>query len=430
MRRILILADDLSGAADCANACLHSGLSAVVSFEESDLAVDSHVHSVDCDTRHLTPDDAFDRVAKIVRKHLKVADRPLLFKKIDSTLRGNVEAEIRAVLDERRKASSDNARVAAILAPAFPSGGRTTVAGYQLVHGVPLHETEMWRHEGLPGVAHIPTMLQRGGLRTTALNLVEVRKDATHLFSVMRAMAAQIDVIICDAETDEDLRMIAQAAYQLGDEMIWAGSAGLAYQLPWAAGFASSAQSIEKPTCTDAPLLFVVGSMSGVSHRQAALLDQEVSIYTIRISPQILLHGSTKPEWIEIASRIMLSLDQGADTLIILDAAEQVHLHERRMLTDALGEMLSPCLGKVGGLAATGGETARAIFNGWGVASLKVIGEVESGIPCSLFEIAGRSIPVITKAGAFGANDALLSCWQFLTKLLDRRESLTLKKTS
>src|SRR5258707_943058 len=53
MRKILILADDLSGAADCANACMSSGLSALVSFNEMNHHFETEVLSIDCDTRHL-----------------------------------------------------------------------------------------------------------------------------------------------------------------------------------------------------------------------------------------------------------------------------------------------------------------------------------------------------------------------------------------
>jgi D-threonate/D-erythronate kinase len=430
MRRILILADDLSGAADCANACMHSGLSAVVSFEESEDIIESDVLSIDCDTRHLTPEQASARVASIMRKHTDDARGQLVFKKVDSTLRGNVGAEIRAVLEELRKASADNVRVAAVLAPAFPSGGRTTIGGYQLVHGVPLHETEMWKHDGLLGVAHMPTMLQRAGLHAATLDLGIVRESHDHLAAAMRRAATEADVLICDAETDEDLQIIAHGAFQLGREIVWAGSAGLAYQLPRAASVAGTVFDLQKPACLDGPMLFVVGSMSSVSHRQAVLLEQEVPIHAIRISPQVLLRGSSKPEWTEVAQRVSLSMDQGVDTLVVLGAAERVDLHERRMLTDALGQMLSPCADKVRALAATGGETARAIFNGWKIPSLKIIGEVERGIPCSILELNGRSIPVVTKAGAFGQSDALIVCWHFLANLLGHYEPVPLKKTS
>ena len=162
MRKILILADDLSGAADCANACMSSGLSALVSFNEMDHHFETEVLSIDCDTRHLSPSEAAARISRLMQSsHLRPSER-ILFKKVDSTLRGNIASELRTVLAERR-ASSPN-RVVAIMAPAFPAGGRTTIDGHQLLHGIPLEKTEMWLRNDLPGVAHLPTMLGHAGL--------------------------------------------------------------------------------------------------------------------------------------------------------------------------------------------------------------------------------------------------------------------------
>ena len=239
----------------------------------------------------------------------------------------------------------------------------------------------------------------------------------------------EADVLLCDAETEEDLQYIAQGAVRLGNETVWVGSAGLAYQLVAAAKITGTTFKGEVPRCQDGPMLFVVGSRSSVSQRQAELLEEQVPIHAIKVSPKVLLRGSSAVEWVDILDRVSLSLDEGNDTLIVLDAAEAVGLGERRGLTYALGRMLSPFAGRVGALVASGGETARAILNGWYVPSMRIIGEVERGIPCSVLELKGRSIPVLTKAGAFGEEDALLVCWQFLAKLLGRRESVSCKRT-
>jgi len=67
----------------------------------------------------------------------------------------------------------------------------------------------------------------------------------------------------------------------------------------------------------------------------------------------------------------------------------------------------------VGGLILTGGETARAILTGWGVHALELVGELEAGIPLS-YTLDARPVPVITKAGAFGADDSLARAWRLL----------------
>src|SRR5689334_5839685 len=93
---VLIVADDLSGAADCAVSFAVRGLYTEVVIEPSaGFAPSADVVSIDANTRHLSPVDARRETERLVRAHGR---RPWCFKKIDSTLRGNAAAEIAAAL--------------------------------------------------------------------------------------------------------------------------------------------------------------------------------------------------------------------------------------------------------------------------------------------------------------------------------------------
>ena len=63
-----------------------------------------------------------------------------------------------------------------------------------------------------------------------------IRGDGDALRNAMKAAAQTADVLVCDAETDDDLRKIAEASMALGRGAVWAGSAGLARHLLPAAG--------------------------------------------------------------------------------------------------------------------------------------------------------------------------------------------------
>ena len=415
MRKILILADDLSGAADCANACMSSGLSALVSFDEMDHHFETDILSIDCDTRHLSPSEAATRISRVMQSsHLCPSER-VLFKKIDSTLRGNFPAELHTVLAERR-ASSPN-RIVAIMAPAFPAGGRTTVDGHQLVHGIPLEKTEIWLRNNLRGVAHLPSMLEQAGLSTALISLSIVRSHSANLLSSMLELAAAADVVVCDAETDDDLGAIAHASIALGADTVWVGSAGLAYQLPHAVGLSRFTAPMQQPKFTSGPTLIVVASMSSVSHRQARVLEEVIPVTSIRIPANILSEGHSRSALNALAGRIHESLKSGKDTLVLLEPNCAVDSGGRRCLTVALGLLLAPYASLVGSLFATGGETARAILEGWGIRSLHMLGELETGLPFSFGRIDDHPIPILTKAGAFGNQDTLVSCWRFLANL-------------
>lgn len=128
---IVVLADDLSGAAELAGIALRHGLSAEVQTAFHP-ATDADVVCLDSDSRLLTATDAASRVSAIARAVL--AARPdWIFKKCDSVLRGPVLAEARAVAD-----AAGLPRL--LIMPANPSRGRVIRDGLYFVGDRPLHE--------------------------------------------------------------------------------------------------------------------------------------------------------------------------------------------------------------------------------------------------------------------------------------------------
>jgi 4-hydroxythreonine-4-phosphate dehydrogenase len=412
MPRLLILADDLSGAADCAIACIGPGLSAAVVFGNREHDPASEVLSIDCDTRHLAPAAAAERVARLLHRY--TPDRELLlFKKIDSTLRGNVAAELAAILEVRRKMHFGNGRIIAVLAPAFPASGRTTVDGNQLVHGRLLHESDTWKYQPSACPTYIPSMLAAAGMQSAVIGLSLVRSEEAILRLTMKTLAASADVLVCDAETDEDLRAIAHASFALGRETIWAGSAGLAYHLPQAAGLHGEIVPVEPLRFAAGPTLIVIGSMSSIALEQVEVLRHASNVRSVSIAPRALLSGPQSPYAEELAA----TLRAGQDVLVTLEAGERFDPTEGLLLSAAFGTMMAPIADAVGALIASGGETARSILASWGVTGLRMIDELEPGLPFAVTEGWRRQLPVITKAGAFGGQQTLLHCWQFLPSL-------------
>jgi uncharacterized protein YgbK (DUF1537 family) len=419
MRRMLIIADDLSGAADCASACAGTALSAVVALSSEFDRGTADVLSVDADTRNLEPTAAAHRMAQVLRRYGGGKDL-FLFKKLDSTLRGNIGHELAAILEVRRELSStdqSNERIVAIVAPAFPAGGRTTVKGQQLVHGRPLHESEIWQHQNETRPADIATMLQMAGMRSAVVSLDVVRSGNDHLRRAMKEIAGSADALVCDAETDSDLRAIADASLILGRDTIWAGSAGLASQLPYAGGLATTASSLAIAPLSAGPTLLVIGSMSSVSRQQVELLASSEDVRVFSLPTGVLLEGERSRFWSGQTRSVEMALHEGRDVIVVLEKTDRIDSTMSALLCNALGTMTSPLAESVGALIASGGETARAVLQGWGVSALRMIGEVEAGVPFSVTEGWGKTIPVITKAGAFGHPNTLLNCWNFLRHL-------------
>ena len=94
----------------------------------------AHVIAVTTDSRGCTEREAAEAVTAVVRR-LREVGITHVYKKIDSTLRGHVRAEVQAVMD------SWSPHAIAVVCPAFPANHRTVVDGQLRVNGVPVAET-------------------------------------------------------------------------------------------------------------------------------------------------------------------------------------------------------------------------------------------------------------------------------------------------
>ena len=134
---ITILADDLTSAGDGAGPFRRAGHDARILLSAPTVAPRHAVgvSAVDLGSRVLDEEAAASRAWRAARLF---AGSELLFKTVDSTLRGHVAAEVRA-------AWAGSRRRAVVIAPAFPAEGRVTVEGVQYVRGVPVHESDYAR---------------------------------------------------------------------------------------------------------------------------------------------------------------------------------------------------------------------------------------------------------------------------------------------
>jgi uncharacterized protein YgbK (DUF1537 family) len=411
MTRVVIIADDLSGAADCASAFVDVGLEALIVIDR-DAQLDgwaeaAQVISIDADTRRLAGTHAARIHLDLWKRH--AAPERLLYKKIDSTLRGNFAAELKAIADLAGLA---------IVAPAFPQAGRLTREGHQFLRDTPLEMTEIWRGEGIAGSSYIPGMLENQGISTAAISLVELREGGQRLQGRLEALASSgAQAIVCDAETDDDLKTVMQASMPLTCPRFWVGSAGLARHLPAAAKMAAAARELA-PMEIKGSILTVVGSLSSVSRMQADQLFISSRQQRIEIRASVLREGQSHPEWQDLRNALTLSLQQHRDVLMVIGTQEAVDMNEGLRLCQSLALLIAPLGEHIGAVISTGGETARAVLTAMGSKGLRLVGEIESGVPMSV-AVGMKPIRVITKAGAFGSRETLWRCYETLRRARD-----------
>ncbi|MBU7441940.1 4-hydroxythreonine-4-phosphate dehydrogenase PdxA [Paraburkholderia fungorum] len=418
--RLLIIGDDLSGTADCAVTGARLGLRSVVMLDARSASAaatreanDPHdvtdaldVLAVDADSRRLDATSAAHRHADLWRE-LGCAQTKL-YKKVDSTLRGNFAAEVAALVPLAGMA---------IVAPAFPAAGRTTRDARQWLNGVAVEDTEVWRNEGIGGEANLPAMLGQYDVHAVALTLAEVRADSALLAERLDTLReAGIQAVVCDSETADDLHRVARASATLRG-VFWVGSAGLAGDLMCALNLADAVQLATPAQHTPGqPVLTVVGSMSSMSHAQIERLKTEAgsALVAFEVDTRTLLAEPPTEANANLPRKVSAALQQGRHVVVSLSQSDRSSVADGLLFARRLAALLAPTLPFAGSVIATGGETARALLSAAGIGQLRIVEEIESGVPLLHADHNGRRLYVVTKAGGFGHPGTLHVAWRKL----------------
>ncbi|MGH2819646.1 MAG: four-carbon acid sugar kinase family protein, partial [Actinomycetota bacterium] len=272
MARIVVVADDLTGANATGGLFAEHGFSTVTLLDERGLngALDRYdIVCLSTGSRHLDPDEASERVRRAVASGEDVS---LVVKRIDTTLRGNVGAEIEAAL------GAAPTRRRALIVPAFPAAGRTTEGGLQLLDGVPLAETEAARDPLSPVTSSrvVDVVTGRSDLELAELTGADLRdRDALE-----RALSSGPVGVVCDAGDDDDLAAIAAAAVAVaartGVEWMSVDPGPFGPHLAAALGLRGSAARSrpEQPAPRLGPLVIACGSVTARTLEQLAHIEE------------------------------------------------------------------------------------------------------------------------------------------------------------
>lgn len=397
---LAILADDLTGALDSGLQLARRGLETVVQLD-TEANESAPVVVLSSESRDASPSAAIASVGELIPR---LRNRRVL-KKIDSTFRGNVGYELRTLL-------SGLSLRAAVVAPSFPQGGRTLVNGRLLIDDQPLSMTPFRYDPRWPMLeAHLPTyLMQQSGMEVAHMGLDVVRRGVRHL---ARELAmADSRLVVVDAASDGDLATIAQATISLGPAWMPCGSAGLAQT--WAALLdARASVPVVFPNRANRGMLFVAGSRNPVS------LEQVESLVRFGVQ-QVTLDSRGVYEPVRETDRLTQAalevLNTGDDLVIEATSSPAVPGAGPRVSQILAGAVRSLVVrDQVAGLFLTGGEVAIAVCRALEVASLRIVDEIEPGIPgAQLRGGQAAGLPAVTKAGGFGSPGAMIAARQWL----------------
>lgn len=403
MDRYLVLADDLTGAADAAVALAGPALDAQVFLDFAAAArATAKVTSVDLNTRAMAQADAAATVARATAAW--VGSGRQVFKKVDSMLRGHIGAELAALCRGLRVAHGQALvpPLLCIVAPAHPALGRTVDGGRLSVYGVPA---------SAPAVP-LADDLASFGLVCTALDIATLRSICPQALSTLMESVASVaapelaPALVCDALTVHDMQLVADAAFRARVTPVWVGSGGLAQalgaQLEVRAGdvpvnIPVGIQGTQAHEEANKSLAFVVGSLSPVARQQIrALVDTgEVTCVALSINDLLNAQAGNVPGCIDAL------LAAGRDLVLCVDPDIEVRPELAEAVARGLAAVVAPRVDRLAALVCCGGDTSRALLATMRIQRLCVRRSTEIGSTHARSQ-SYPDLPMILKAGAFG----------------------------
>ncbi len=357
----LLVADDLTGACDAAVHFAIRGIRpAVVLVARGTSANGARMVAISTESRDLAPDEIRHALFAVAAE-FPGDSATRVFKKIDSTLRGNTGVEIVAALEAFH---CD----AAVVCPAFPKLHRVVEGGHLRVRSAPEF-----------------TPIDVGGrLRLQAgLPCSHIRPEG-----IAATLSAGARLVSVEANCDLDLDCMAAAILPMGRRVLWAGSGGLASALARGIGeeCALAAARVRRGA-----VLFCIGSDHGVT------LGQQTALLAERASVLLQPEGATREsigDALTSGRHVILRIPRG------LVSMEQVR--------EQIGGVPAAAL------VLSGGDTASLVCRAAGVRRIELCDEIVAGVPRGVLQ-GGEfdGVPVATKSGGFGDRDTLIRVADF-----------------
>lgn len=363
--KLIVIADDLTGAAEVAGAALRFGLSAEVQIGRV-YASPADVVVIDANSRSLSSDAAAAMVLELTSQAMD-QQPDVVFKKVDSLLRGPVAAEIAAM---RTVAGFQEC----LLVCANPLRGRTVVGGRIFIDGVPLQKTSFANDPEHPcSTNDVVELLNQRGTAVPAVN------DFNNHGGDRRAT-------IGDAGSSADLRTHAKEWFSQRRATLAAGG-------------------VEFFEAVLAVCLSVEGPAGEFPTAEVSAIDPEGDVFLISGSsmaqctgwPLVPLHESKTSE--EVAAEVCQTLScHGRAAIRASDITEQLPETRIEKLTEVASRVLANC--RPSQVWVEGGRTASTLIRELGYQELTAIANAGDGI-VALRSVDENSPLYLIKPGSY-----------------------------
>lgn len=419
--KLAIIADDLTGANDSGVQLAYNGLKTSVLFDiDKDSISEYEAIVFDTDSRSIDRSEAYQKV-KAATEFLKESGFKYIFKKLDSTMRGNIGAEIDAVYDVLTPDFM-------MIAPGYPKNNRKILQSTHYLNEVPLGETEISRDPKTPVTeSHLPRLLQeqtKQSIGTITIN--DLEKGSQWIKGKLDNYYHQkVAYVIVDSTEENHLKQILAYTKELSYQFSWVGSAGIANYLPAYYGISAKSSPLIIPE-NSGPILTVVGSVNKNSRAQLNHLLENSNVYPISFQSFKAVSGEEEraDEMRKVYHKAVEKAEEGLDVVIYStgetedikkawragEANGLSHTQISNEIVRTIGSVCSVLLesGRFHGVSMTGGDTAKQICDQWDIKGFELLDELEIGVPISKF-LGNDNLYVITKAGGFGTPEVFMN---------------------
>lgn len=428
MFKTIIVADDLTGANDTGALLAQSGfrVGTILRDDRIDDFSDFDALCISTDSRAMSKEHAYEAVYTATK--LFPYDQETVFaKRIDSTLRGNVGAEIDAILD----ALEDEHK--AVVVASFPSSGRSCIGDILLVHGEPLQTTEV-SHDPINPMttSRVTHIVQEQTKRSVGyIGLEQVNGNFEQFCQSFNQVADTHDIIVVDARSSDDIVCIAKACSQSPYKVVAIDPGEFTNAL-------SRCVFTQHQNGEGKSILCLVGSVSQLTRSQVAYLKKHdtPALITADVT-QFLEAGKNQAEIQRVVEQVLAAsavnslicvntLAEGEQVTDLSQTASKLGLTKRdcsQIITNALAKIALICVSELGetlgGLYMSGGDVAAAAATYFDISGFDVKREV---IPLAIYSrmIQGIApdLPIVTKGGLIGDETTLKFCVDYLREVI------------
>lgn len=415
--KIGVIADDLTGANATGVRLTNQGfqVATMVRFDQPILNDSFNTVCVDTDSRYARKDIAASRVQRVIG-HFNAWGADVICKRIDSTIRGNIGAELDTVLYELGEKSIS------IVVSSFPDSGRITSGGYLLVNGVPVQATDVAKDPVMPITqSYIPDIVKKQSDYTVSHIGLETVLDGEE--AIAQEIECKIDqgnrVIVMDAVTNEEIEKIANAMVTIrGYQMVPADPGPLT---------AAYSRAFTKQHIKGKKVIAAIGSVTSNSIQQMQYVIKKTNAEPVYVHARKL--ASDNDSWENEVNRCVYEAlrEMEKQEIIIITTMvpgeHQLNLGKivkregdnqdywAKRIADGVAKITRLTLEKspydISGVFSSGGDITASLCSVGGATGIKLIDEVMPLVAYGQF-IEGHfhGIPLVTKGGLAGGKNA------------------------